>query len=775
MQKPPHGALFDVKPVDDNGSVDIARMNAVQAVVNLSSSSHRNKKIFVQTTPSISSLSVKKSLPRQSKITQPKDFKQEFESALNEATDLQIELAKFSQTHQFVGRPRYRPILPTVRVTQTTPFPEFDVILTEINRSRAAAARVPEMTAMIALATPVASQGRRQETRRQTISRSKWKPTLRFWLGLVIVAVVLAILAASGWGLKQRLTARGNSAVADLQNAKTDLENLNFDDAAKDFTSAYQSFASISSFIAALPGGGTVKSVQNLVKIGKLISDSGAAMAQAAKALAEAGSLFTPGDTAGPSISSVMLKLQTALAISYADISDVKALLADIDASIIPEDNRAAFEQLSAFVPTIEQVVGRGADYAKFFADATGQPGTHRYLLLFENSSELRPTGGFPGSYGVVTFKDGKLADFFVDDVYNLDGQIKQPVIPPVPLQHITPDWGMRDANWFADFPTSARVIEDFYFKESGQRVDGVITINPSLVTDILKVMGPISMSQYSLTLNADNFVTAIQNQIEYVADRAQPKQVMKDFAPLLMAKLRTASSDQWLAIFNSVIANIDKHAVLMYFNNLKLETFPADQGFAGQIYQGSGDYIMPVISNVKGSKTDAVTDTSLALTTEFDGSDAIHTLTITRTHNGGNEKYAFYNKQNPAYIRVLVPANAELVGIQGDDSPNFKPIINYKTASFNNFITNDTLVKFEASGMEAGKKEFQFWLIVDAGKTKTVTVVYRVPKALDGDTYNLYVQKQPGLVVKNFSTSVGNFIYDAPLEKDLPIKVELP
>ena len=294
-------------------------------------------------------------------------------------------------------------------------------------------------------------------------------------------------------------------------------------------------------------------------------------------------------------------------------------------------------------------------------------------------------------------------------------------------------------------------------------------------MTDILKVMGPISMSQYSLTLNADNFVTTIQNQIEYVADRAQPKQVMKDFVPLLIAKLRSATSDQWLAIFNSIIANIDKHAVLMYFNNLNLETFAADQGFAGQVYQGSGDYVMPVISNIKGSKTDVVTDTSLALTTEFNSSDALHTLTITRTHNGGNEKYAFYNKQNPAYVRVLVPANAELVGIQGDDNPNFKPIINYKTASFNNFTINDTLAKFESTGMEAGKKEFQFWLIVDPGKTKTVTVTYRIPKALDGDIYNLYVQKQPGLVVKNFSTTVGNFIYDAPLEKDLPIKVELP
>jgi len=822
-------ALFDIKPVDDSGSLDVERISAVQPVVNLAVARRRaaTRRPAPRTQTKRTALSPKLELPPDPMNN--RGVREEFESALNENTDLHLELAKFGVAHRLarlpdgqVGKPRYKPILKTHNLKPITrdrqgDSSEYEAILAEIHRSRSAAARAPEVSAMVALAKPVPSRGEQPAvqsgsfvaapTRTSLISKRRPKTKSR-WLSrrtLVISAIAIIILAAfifGGWGLKRYIASQGESAIMELQNAKADLEKMDFESASEDFIKAYQNFAkagdgldfmgaTISGLIASLPGGSSVKSVQNLVQIGKLLADSGAAMTEAAKVLANAGQLSVPGSAGEATIPSVMMKLHRALAISAQDIDDIKALLADTDAGIIPSDKKEAFQQLSALVPTIEEVVGQGADYAKFFADATGQPGTQRYLILFENSSELRPTGGFPGSYGVVTFKDGKLEDFFVGDVYDLDGQIKEPIVPPGPLRHITPDWGMRDANWFADFPTSARVIKDFYKMESGQPVQGVMTVNPSLVTDILKIIGPVAMPQYNLTLDADNFVPTIQNQVEYIADRTQPKQVLKDFAPVLLEKLRGADSNQWLAIFNSVIANMNKNAVLMYFDDLSLETFADDQGFAGQVWQGDGDYVMPVISNIKGSKGDAVTDTSFSLETKFEGSDAVHTLTITRTHNGGQNKYAFYNKRNPAYVRVLVPSGTELISIEGNDEPNFQPLLNYAKAGFAN---NDTLLKWETSAVkdtssgvttykESGRAEFGFWLITDAGKTKTVTLKYRVPNVAKGGDYNLYFQKQPGLIVKNASIKVGDpdasvgagYSFSGPLEKDLPIKIQLP
>lgn len=237
-----------------------------------------------------------------------------------------------------------------------------------------------------------------------------------------------------------------------------------------------------------------------------------------------------------------------------------------------------------------------------------------------------------------------------------------------------------------------------------------------------------------------------------------------------------------------------------MSFNNLSLESFVIDKGFGGQVHQGDADYLMAVITNIKGSKTDAVTDTSMAVDTKFENDTAVHTLTITRQHNGGGAKFGFYNKQNPAYVRVLVPDGAELVSVTGNDKPNFTPLINY--AKDKSFVRDDNLVKFETSGItndatgvvtyrESGKTEFGFWLITDAGKSKTVTVQYRVPKALVGKSYSLYIQKQPALKIKDFTFSMqkpdnltpdasaplltqkdSTYSYSGPFDNDLPIKI---
>ena len=166
----------------------------------------------------------------------------------------------------------------------------------------------------------------------------------------------------------------------------------------------------------------------------------------------------------------------------------------------------------------------------------------------------------------------------------------------------------------------------------------------------------------------------------------------------------------------------------------------------------------------------------------------------------GGGKKLGFKKKQSRAFVGVLVPDGAELVSVIGNDQPNFVPLINY--AKDKSFVRDDNLVKFETSGTsdsmtgvttykESGKTEFGFWLITDAGKSKTVTVQYRVSKALTNKTYELYIQKQPALKIKDFSFSMQKpagltpeasapllvqkdsvYTYSGPLENDLTVKV---
>ena len=841
--------MFDVKPVDESGSLDVQKISAVQATVNLASfrpkkqiKTQRAVSAPIQKSSSIGG-SMAQSLPPVIGLPSHQDIKEQFDELMSHDFDLGVELTKVgAQTsNSSQGKPRYRiiqnhplavapdpyaPLISAIHQSAKTIsheeyispeiLAELDSTLLPNELSQSAETDVRSLFAVPAVELIARKKSYSKKPQISILAKFK-KYRIRIFVAVAVI-ISLVIIVKYGLRVKHQIVQQSTSAVASLQTAQVDLKAMDFKNASADFFSAYASFAQagsslnvfgagITDILAALPGGSSLKSAKNLLQVGQLLSAAGTSMTTALNAVSKTGAMSDPTNPQVP-IGPIVSALKKALLASQQEVAQASGLMADIDSSIIPPDKQAGFDDLKAKLPELVTGVNMSADYAKFFEDLVSQSGYHRYLVMFQNGSELRPTGGFPGTYGVVSFKDGKLDMISVDDVYNLDGQLKENIIPPLQMQHITPNWGMRDSAWYVDYPASARNVEAFYKKESGDSVDGVIVINPEMIQKILAIVGPVDMPAYNLTLDSTNVLTTIQSQVEYGPNRAQPKQILKDFMPLLMNKIYTAGSDKWLAIFNTLVLSMNQKDMLMSFNDLSLESFVTDKGFGGQVHQGDADYVMPVITNIKGSKTDAVTDTSFAITTAFDGTTAVHTLTITRQHNGGEEKFGFYNKQNPAYIRVLVPDGAQLVSVDGNDHPNFAPLIDY--AKDKSFVRDDTLTTFETSGTtdtanavvtyrESGKTEFGFWLITDAGKSKTVTVTYRVPLALSlsngnalaSSSYSLYVQKQPALVVKNFSFSMqspdgliptesyplltqkdSGYSYSGTLDNDMTIKV---
>src|SRR3989344_1625252 len=143
------------------------------------------------------------------------------------------------------------------------------------------------------------------------------------------------------------------------------------------------------------------------------------------------------------------------------------------------------------------------------YKEGGGFSGTQSYLVLFQNSMELRPTGGFVGSVGKLTMVDGLVADFTIFDVYELDGQLRGHVDPPDPIRTLLSQehWYLRDSNWDPDFFESGQRAAWFYEKETGQSVDGVIAVTTAFVTELLRASGPIVLSDYNDRITSDNFL----------------------------------------------------------------------------------------------------------------------------------------------------------------------------------------------------------------------------------------------------------------------------
>lgn len=110
-------------------------------------------------------------------------------------------------------------------------------------------------------------------------------------------------------------------------------------------------------------------------------------------------------------------------------------------------------EGFISFRPVLEQL-----------PDLAGGKGERKkYLILFQNDNELRPTGGFLTAYAVVFIENGKVTPEKSDDIYELDQKFTERIpIPEALGKYLTTEkyWNLRDMNISPDFKTS---MDEFF------------------------------------------------------------------------------------------------------------------------------------------------------------------------------------------------------------------------------------------------------------------------------------------------------------------------
>ncbi len=613
-----------------------------------------------------------------------------------------------------------------------------------------------------------------------------------FWVGMGVAVLYLIFqLVDGGRAFKEKVLEDGQRGSDSLNKAKADIENFDFSSAVNNFTMAYDNFSrassrlnlvgsSLVSFLDEAPGFKTIKAARNIVKAGENISKAGETLALSlnnfyqTNFMAYFGFDFLGGEDKTVSASYFINLFKDAALFAQKRLESSQALLAQVEGASLPEDKQKEFLKLQAQVPMLIDYLKQAVGYADFLGEVLGKSKAKRYLILFQNNTELRPAGGFPGSYALIGFNRGFLREFQVDDIYNIDGQARKNIVPPMELQHITPTWGMRDANWFVNFPDSAKKVMQMYTENNGgPEVDGVITITPAVIVKILEVLGPIELPQYNLVLDQYNFLAEIQEEVEYGENRKQPKQVLVDFTPKFIEKLSQQDQEQWFAIVKILLEGTEQKHILAYFQDPDLQKVAEANGFAGAVKKAeNSDYLLITHSNVKGAKTDAVIDNRYALNASLNDDGLIeHKLTITRTHQGGKSDYGFYNRQSYDYIRVLVPKGATLLDIRGQSQANFSPLI--RNYSSGDYVYDEDLKKYESgvTNPEAGVKQFEeadkttfgFWLFLRPGETKAVTLKYVTPLKFTAGEYLLMVQKQPGTPADDLT-----FSFDLPRDKEM-------
>src|SRR3989338_11084663 len=125
-----------------------------------------------------------------------------------------------------------------------------------------------------------------------------------------------------------------------------------------------------------------------------------------------------------------------------------------------------------------------------------GQDKEKKYLILFQNDKELRPTGGFITAYAVFRVNKGTLTSEGSNDIYELDNTLLKRIPAPAPIINYLPNvptLNLRDSNLSPDYLSSMTLFEELYEATSAKKeIDGIIALDTEFVLNLMEVLGPI-------------------------------------------------------------------------------------------------------------------------------------------------------------------------------------------------------------------------------------------------------------------------------------------
>lgn len=587
----------------------------------------------------------------------------------------------------------------------------------------------------------------------------------------------LCILSALFWAAlftQNRVKERGEFGYSSLEKAVEALQTRRFEDARRNFEEARLAFTQGTDFLGwwggslidvsrFIPGLSQLASGRQALVAGKYFATAGIPLTAVAEEVAWSGTAYQSNNRV--SLLDFFNRIRGPLQTSLPDLEAGQQALDNIRLEDLPEDKRGTFLRVRQTLPALIALFGKFERERRILEEILGGNGPRKYLFLLQNNQEMRATGGFIGSYALLDVNDGVVRQFFVDGIFNPDGQLKENIVPPQPLQKVSAGWSLHDSNWFPDFPTSAEKAIFFYEKTGGPTVDGVIALTPRVMEKLLAVTGPIELPEYGLTVDANNFMPVIQEQVEvkYDKEENQPKKVLADLSVLLLDKVFASQDKATLyRVAEALIAGLNEKQLLLYMRHAQTQALIDAAGWSGRMLAAPQDYLAVINTNINGYKTDGVIDETIRHQAEIaaDGS-LVDTVTITRTHRGGQTPYEWWNKVNADYMRVYVPQGAELLSARGLTREFTEPPLDYDSLGFRRDADVEreerNMTIDEGSGtriyQEGDKTVFAGWAYVSPQESVTVEYRYRLPFKLDAaairagtaDAYSILYQKQSG------------------------------
>ncbi len=388
-----------------------------------------------------------------------------------------------------------------------------------------------------------------------------------------------------------------------------------------------------------------------------------------------------------------------------------------------------------------------------------------RYLIIFQNSGEIRPTWGFMWSMGVLSIFKWKVKEFTKKDVYAYEWDIKPYTeTPPEWINKITDSFWLRDSNYYVDFRDSSAKIR-FFMKKAGENIDWIVYLNNNLILDYLDLLASVNFKKINKNIDSSNFdlvmSTLVEAKIFKEGKLDTPKQILFDFMQDFYTKIK--EEKKYKDYFKIFLDDILKRDIVFYTFSPKVNRFLDNYNLNWNLdYANHLDFAYPIFTSIWWNKSDRYMKRSFELDSSYSGCSIENSFTINQTHLFSSSEEI---KAIDYFNELKIADYKDLLNIQWEwENKQFVRVVLPKKA----IIKDENIKVIE----EENRKIAYFYMNTKPGETST----YKLDYELENKTcskYDFKFFRQSGL--RNYDLIInspdGKNINQTHLNGDFEIK----
>jgi len=295
-----------------------------------------------------------------------------------------------------------------------------------------------------------------------------------------------------------------------------------------------------------------------------------------------------------------------------------------------------------------------------------------KYIILLQNNTELRPSGGFMGSYAAISTDKTGIKRIYVQDIYEPDGKLPGHVEPPYPIQEAFGQgwWKLRDANWDPDFASAAGAVRWFMEQGGENNINGVIAVNLGLVNQLIEIFGPINLVTYDEVITDKNFYNLAQKYAEtrIEGNRTDKRGFLAAVGVVLEERIKSLEVIKSIKLIKLIFQELRKGEILVWMRDPEIQKEIEFRGWGGRLtdgWNGDSDYLYIVESNLGANKANCCLDRDLRFEIGKESNKQKIAINWVNNNEFENPKPpTFWGGNYINYMRVIIAKDKNIVSV---------------------------------------------------------------------------------------------------------------